>query len=168
VSTSEHFTSPIMSNDNNQPNYNLRSRRTIAPAMSSSTTPSDGFIRASELLRRNDEERGVDRCDSNTEDKQEEPASTQELVPDILENDNDEGGSTQPTQGASSTDTARDQRDNDSPREAQGQHDPPAHSAVAAQDTSDNGPQILRLRVRVWNKYTHRYTYEYVSINTMI
>ena len=155
-----------MSDERSEPNYNLRSRRVRA---SGSPTPtSEGSIRASDLLRRNDEERGVDRCDSSTQDKQEEPTPTQELVPHLPPLCNDEGGSTGEAMLSSTPSESGTQRGDDSPREAQGQRLPSPHSPLVAEDSSHDRQEILRLRVRVIDKKIHRVTYQWIPINNLI
>lgn len=145
-----------MSNERSEPNYNLRARRSRAD-------PSEGFIRASDLIRRRDEDRGVHNSDTNQQE-----AESHEVVSHLPPSDNDEGGGTTATQGALTVDTTGDQGAIDSTGEAQGQQHTPPHSPMVEEAATNKQPELLRLRVRVWNRKTHRVTYEYVSVNTMI
>lgn len=151
-----------MSNERSEPNYNLRKRRVTAGV--SPYTLSEGFIRASEVVRRAEELRlgGV-----HEETKSEEAAS-QELVSHLSPSDNDEGGGTSATQGAATTDTVGDQGCVDLVGDTQGQQQTPPHSPLVEEATQHNQPQLLRLRVRVWDKRAHRFYYQIVSVNTMI
>ena len=123
-----------MSDERSEPLYNLRSKRVKAPAGSKL---SEGFIRASELLRIHEA--------SATEQE----AASHEVVPDVPPSNDDEGGGTQEASRAPSTEPIGDQGSDDSPREAQGQQ--PAHSCgvVAQQEAEHKEPELLRLRVRV-------------------
>ena len=141
-----------MSNERSEPIYNLRSKRVSAPAPRASTASdlSEGFIRASELLRREEELRGVH---DDTPAQQEESTSGQELVPDVSSNERDEGGSLATTEGTCATQQVGDKGDNDSSGEAQGQQSASPHSSVVEQATGDNQQELLRLRVRVSDDY---------------
>ena len=130
-----------MSDDRSKP-YNLRSKR-----ISGGT--SEGFIRASELIRRNEERSGVVH-----EDTQVEPqgaTSSQELVPDVPSNDDDQGGSERSDQETPQVAAVGDQGLHDIAGDPQGSTQASSHSPVAQQDPVDNGQEVLRLRVQVRN-----------------
>ena len=137
-----------MSNERSEP-YNLRRRRVTAP---SSPSVSEGFITASEALRRA-EELGISGGGATTESEQEEPTPTQELVLDVPAHSSNEGTGSGEAPRTPQIAANRDQGDNDSSGEAQGQRSAPAHSSVVTEDTSNNGQEVLRLRVRVSDKY---------------
>jgi len=139
-----------MSNERSEPVYNLRSKRVSAPAPRASTASdiSEGFIRASELLRREEELRGV-----HEDSTPQQEAASNEMVPDISSNERDEGGSPATTEGTCPTQSTGHQGSHDSAGEAQGQPPTPPHSPVAEQEVEHNEPQVLRLRVRVSDDY---------------
>ena len=95
-------------------------------------------------------------------------AESHEMVPDVPPNGSDEGASERATEQPSPTQSIGDQGVPDSPREAQGQPPLPAHSSMDEEAAQHHEPELLRLRVRVWNKKTHRVTYEWISVNTLI
>ena len=147
-----------MSDDRNKP-YNLRSKRTSAGGAS------EGFIRASELLRLNDERSGV--VHQATQEEHQGANTSQELVPDIPSNDDDEGGSSATVVEQSEVAANGNQGLPNSSGEAQGQQQPPTHSPVAQQE--DECPtEVLRLRVQVRNTKTHKVEYVWVPINMLI
>lgn len=148
-----------MSNDTQQPNYNLRSKRVRAGA-------SEGFIRASDLLRRHEERSGD--IHQTTEANQEPMPPSQELVPDLSPNRSDEGGSSAPTEGTSQVDATGHQGLDDSSGDAPRQQPPSTPGPVAEQDTEDNRHEVLRLRVQVRDKRNHKITYVWIPINTLI
>ena len=149
-----------MSNDNKQPNYNLRSRRTCSGT-------SEGFIRASELLRRSDEERGDSVVHQASSNQQEEPNQSQELVPDLPSNDDNQGGGQRETKDAALSNEDGNQGIPDCSGNAQGQQSSPAHSPLDEQAAPDN-TEVLRLRVQVRNQRTHTVEYVWVPINMLI
>ena len=147
--------------DDRSKSYNLRSKRVAAGGAS------EGFIRASELLRRQDEERvsgDIHRADTCPA----EEAQKQELVSDIPPNNDDEGGSIASTDKQPSTDEIGDQRHIDSPRETQGQQQSPPHSPMAEQAAQHDESRVLRLRVQVRNTKTHKVEYMWIPINMLI
>jgi len=149
-----------MSNDNKQPNYNLRSRRTCSG-------PSEGFIRASELLRRSDEERGDSVVHQASGNQQEEPNQSQELVPDIPSNDDNEGGGQREIKDAAISNEDGNQGVSDCSGNPQGQQPSPSHSTVDEQ-AAPNNAEVLRLRVQVRNQRTHKVEYKWIPINMLI
>ena len=103
-----------------------------------------------------------------TNSDEEQVPSGQELVSDIPPNNDDEGGSINSVAEPSQVEPVGDQRLPYSPREAQGQSHPSAHSPVAQQDTEDQRQEVLRLRVQVRNTKTHKVEYMWVPINMLI
>ena len=99
-----------------------------------------------------------------------EETTGQELVSDVPPSNDDQGGSTQETSRAPSSEVEAvgDQRLSDSPREAQGQSHPFAHSPVAQQDTEDHRQEVLRFRVQVRNTKTHKVEYKWIPMNMLI
>jgi len=153
-----------MSNDLNQPIYNLRSKRIRANGEHSPPLAplSEGFIRASDLLYR----QSVTIGDSGTPKGDiEESAQAQELVLDLPQKRDDEGGSVSEADRPSEVAATGDQRIDDSTGEAPRSDSSSSCSVVAEQDAHDNGPEVFRLRIRVLNKLTHRYEYHDVWIN---
>ena len=147
--------------DDRSKSYNLRSKRVTAGGAT------EGFIRASELLRRQDEERvsgDIHRADTCAA----EEAQKQELVLDIPPNNDDEGGSVASIDNQPSTDEIGDQGDIDSSREAQRQQQSPSHSPVAEQAAEHYESRVLRLRVQVRNTKTHKVEYKWIPINMLI
>ena len=139
-----------MSNERSEPIYNLRSKRVSAPAPRASTASdiSEGFIRASELLRREEELRGF-----HEDSTPQQEAASKEMVPDIPSNERDEGGSPATTEGTCSTQPTGHQGSDDSAGEAQGQPPTPPHSPLAEQAVDNQRQELLRLRVRVSDDY---------------
>lgn len=148
--------------DDRSKSYNLRSKRVTSGGAT------EGFVRASELLRRRDEERGDSVIHQATNSDEEQVPSGQELVSDVPPNNDDEGGSINAVAEPSQVEAVGDQRLPDSPREAQGQSHPPTHSPVAQQDTEDQRQEVLRLRVQVRNTKTHKVEYVWIPINMLI
>jgi len=146
-----------MSNERSEPNYNLRSRRI--------TAPSEGFITASEALRRA-EELGTGRVYEASATQQE--AASHEVVPDVSSNGSDEGASQRATEEPPTTQPTGDQGVPDSPREAQGQQPSSPHRLVAEQAAEDSEQEVLRLRVRVSDPKTHRVQYVWIPVNMLI
>ena len=153
-----------MSDERSEPLYNLRSKRVKAPAGSKL---SEGFIRASELLRRT-EELGLGGDHEATQVEQEGSIASQELVPDLPPNRSDEGASERATEEPSQVEADRDQGVPDSSREAQGQQPSSPHRLVAEQAAEDSEQEVLRLRVRVSDPKTHRVQYVWIPVNMLI
>ena len=127
-----------MSDERSEPSYHLRSRRVRA------TTPSEGFIRASDLLRRRDEleSGGVCQADPNHQE-----AASNEVVSHLSADGHDEGGSTATTEGASAAESS-DQGCADCSGEAQGQPPTPPCSPLVEEAAHHQRPTLLRLRVQ--------------------
>ena len=142
-----------MSDDRSQPNYNLRRKRVSA---SSTDKHSEGFIRASELLR------------IHEDSAPQQEAASHEVVPDVPSSDNDEGGGAQEAERQPTTPEVGHQGDTDSSREAQGQQPPSPCGVVVEQEAKHKEPQLLRLRVRVSDPKTHKVEYIWIPINTLI
>ena len=114
--------------DDRSKSYNLRSKRISGGA-------SEGFIRASELIRRNEERSGVVH-----EDTQVEPqgaTTSKELVPDLPSNDNDERGSQRSSKETSEVAAVGDQGLHDITGDSQGSAQAFARSPLAGQDSVD-------------------------------
>ena len=144
-----------MSDDRSKP-YNLRSKRTSAGA-------SEGFITASELIRLNEERSGVVH-----QETQREATTSDEVVPDVPPNNDNEGGSERPTEEPSAAEQVGHQGLPDSSGEAQGQQQSPPHRPVAEQEIEHHGQEVLRLRVQVRNTKTHKVEYMWIPINMLI
>lgn len=135
-----------MSNESSKPNYNLRSKRVSAGGAQSTGGASEGFIRASDLLRRQDEERGLD--DIHPCDPTQQAASSQQMVPDLPSNNDDEGGGVSETSTASTASEAGDQRVHDSAGDTQRYPSPSPCSPLAQETVVNQGQEVLRLRVQ--------------------
>jgi len=138
-----------MSNDFQPSNYNLRSKRIGATMPITPAPSSEGFILASELLRRH--QCGTSGASEGAQIDQEQVPASKELVSDIPPECDSEGGGTQETQRTSSTGSIGHQGNLDSAGAPPGRPASPPHSPLAEKSAEDLRQEVLRLRVKVGN-----------------
>lgn len=146
-----------MSNDLKPSNYNLRSKRIGATMPVTPAPTSEGFILASELLRRH--QCGTSGASEGAQVDQEQVPASKELVPDVPPERDSEGGGTQETQRTSTPGSTGHQGDLDSAGAASRRPATPPRSPVVEESAEDLRQEVLRLRIKVTNKYTHRSYY---------
>jgi len=118
---------------------------------------SEGFILASELLRRH--QHGTSGASEGPQVDEKQVPASKELVPDVPSERDSEGGGTQETQRTSSPRSTGHQGDLDSAGASPRRPATPPHSSLVEESAEDDGPKVLRLRVKVTNRYTHRSYY---------